>query len=137
MKLKAAFLVSIAIASHIEVDGRSFGVKPSLERHQSKSPSWNRKATHLRNVQPSDSLESHSIFMLRGGGIVSNFADYIGESRSRCWTVLLLSILTDAWSTTMMKWGRDQSSVAKIVTAYCGFFFRYVQWNESVVVSLT
>jgi hypothetical protein len=132
MKLKPAFLVSIAIASHIEVDGRSFGVKPSLERYQSKSP--NRKATHLRNLHPSDSSESHSIFMLRGGGIVSNFANYIGERRSRCWIALLLSILTDTWSTTMMKMGRDQGSVAKLLTAYCGFFLRYVKWNESVFV---
>jgi hypothetical protein len=67
---------------------------------------------------------------IRGGGsgscgsILSNFPEFIASSKSRSWTVLLLSIVTDALSTTLMKTAQVESSTPKLVLAFCGYFVR-------------
>lgn len=129
--ISISLFVSVAIASHPQqpVDAIQFGFLTQLvENCLVKSSSGNKKVAQFSSFLPSNSLESTSsptsFLKIRGGGTVSKFAKYIGDSRSRCWIVLLLSILTDTCSTTMMKMGRDEGSAAKLLTAYFGFFLR-------------
>jgi hypothetical protein len=64
---------------------------------------------------------------LRGGSatsVLSSFSNYIGSSKTRCWIVLLFAILTDSFSTSVMKMARDESSLSKLLVAYCGYFLR-------------
>ncbi|CAJ1930560.1 unnamed protein product [Cylindrotheca closterium] len=68
------------------------------------------------------SLPASPILKLRGGGAIAKFSKYIGDSRARSWVVLVISIILDSMSSTMMKLGRDEGSIVKLATAYFGFF---------------
>ena len=68
--------------------------------------------------------ESTIILSLRGGGIFSSLESYVTASKTRCWGVLLVSILTDALSTTMIKVARDEKSMIKLAGAFGGYFLR-------------
>eukprot|EP00980_Cylindrotheca_fusiformis_P016711 scaffold5024_cov136-Cylindrotheca_fusiformis.AAC.40 len=81
-----------------------------------------RRRNEVVESQGLNTIDSSRVLKLRGGGSVSKLANYVGESRSRCWAVLMLSILTDTISTTVMKMGRDEGSVVKLLSAYFGFF---------------
>jgi hypothetical protein len=64
---------------------------------------------------------------LRGGSatnVFSDFSNYIVDSKTRCWIVLLIAILLDTFSTMLMKIGRDESSPPKLRAAYCGYLLR-------------
>lgn len=68
-----------------------------------------------------------SVFLkIRGGSnnVLSDFSSYIGRSKWRCWVVLVLAILTDTASTTLMKIAKDESSFPKLVASYFGYFMR-------------
>jgi hypothetical protein len=71
---------------------------------------------------------SGTVLKFRGGGgtgsALFNFPEYIAASKSRSWTILLLSILTDAVSTTLMKTAQEESSTPKLVLAFCGYLIR-------------
>lgn len=92
--------------------------------------------SHAEHKQVSLSLfhenQALSALKLRGGGVVEKFSTYIADSRARSWVVLLIAILLDTCSSTIMKIGRDEGSIMKLATAYAGFFTRYVKqrWNQ-------
>lgn len=75
-------------------------------------------------------LAVRALLQVRGGGGtgigsgLSRLSEYIAASRSRSWTVLFLSILTDTVATTLMKTARKESSTPKLVVAFCGYFIR-------------
>lgn len=79
---------------------------------------------HHDQYQPPEASKTLAL-KLRGGHVASGFVDYISKSSATCWLVLILSILVDTGSTTLLKIGRDSASMAKIFMAYCGFFLRY------------
>jgi hypothetical protein len=62
------------------------------------------------------------------GGAAASFMsqinDYIGASKQRCWVILLCSILIDTMSTTLMKSAQVESSFAKLILAFVGYFIR-------------
>ena len=100
--------------------GRScFGVRPFVSNyHRSKE-------IKLMDSVPRP-VDSSLYVTLRGGDGMTDFANYIGSSRNRSWAVLFLAILLDTGSATLMKIGRDEGSMAKLLVSYCGFFLRYV-----------
>jgi hypothetical protein len=65
---------------------------------------------------------THSIpsYLAVRGGISSNTT----PSKSACWIALFSAILSDTFSTTMMKVASDEKSVSKLCLAYCGYFLR-------------
>lgn len=68
--------------------------------------------------------EESTILSLRGGGVFSSLESYVTASKTRCWVVLLVSILTDTVSTTMIKFARDEKSMIKLAGAFGGYFLR-------------
>lgn len=68
--------------------------------------------------------EESTILSLRGGGVFSSLESYFTASKTRCWGVLLVSILTDTVSTTMIKVARDEKSMIKLAGAFGGYFLR-------------
>lgn len=106
--------------------GGAASTKPSLSRRP--SPEADAKEASISNFQRNKGLAASPPPFLKlrgGGGTIANFSKYIGDSRSRSWVVLLISILLDSMSSTMMKMGRDEGSIVKLATAYLGFFTRY------------
>ncbi|MGK3737569.1 MAG: hypothetical protein ACI8RD_000776 [Bacillariaceae sp.] len=79
---------------------------------------------HERHVEISN---VSSILKIRGGGarsVISNFNEYIGESKSRSWYVLMISILIDSASAALMKTAQRDSSVNKLIVSFLGYFVR-------------
>ena len=71
-----------------------------------------------------------SYLKIRGGGarsVISNFNEYIGESKSRSWYVLMISILIDSASAALMKTAQRDSSIKKLIVSFLGFILRYVK----------
>ncbi|OEU13416.1 Multi_Drug_Res-domain-containing protein [Fragilariopsis cylindrus CCMP1102] len=65
-----------------------------------------------------------SYLNIRGGGarsVISNFNEYIGESKSRSWYVLMISILIDSASAALMKTAQRDSSIKKLIVSFLGF----------------
>ena len=63
----------------------------------------------------------NSVLAIRGGGVgstISNFNNYIGSSKARSWTVLMLSILLDTVSVTLMKKAQAESSAIKLAISF-------------------
>ena len=82
---------------------------------------------HKRYVEISN---VSSYLKIRGGGarsVISNFNEYIGESKSRSWYVLMISILIDSASAALMKTAQRDSSIKKLIVSFLGFFLRYVK----------
>mmetsp|Transcript_6894 Transcript_6894/g.10896 ORF Transcript_6894/g.10896 Transcript_6894/m.10896 type:complete len:254 (+) Transcript_6894:127-888(+) len=111
-------------------------VKTTFLRRQANERSrrlWN-KGHRPANVQARDrkmklsSVEKSVLCKIRGGGgngfgsMFSSFNEYIGASKRRCWMVLLVSIMLDTISTTLMKTAQEQGSVSKSVLAFVGYF---------------
>lgn len=66
-----------------------------------------------------------AILSLRGGSsALSNFSDFIGASKTRCWFVLMFAIILDTVSTTLLKMAKDANSIPKLVAAYFGYALR-------------
>jgi len=65
------------------------------------------------------------------GGAASFVANYFSASRTRCWAVLLIAIVTDVFTTTMMKVAQDEGSILKLAMSYAGYFIRYVHTEKS------
>jgi hypothetical protein len=79
---------------------------------------------HERHVEISN---VSSFLKIRGGGarsVVSNFNEYIGESKSRSWYVLMVSILIDSASAALMKTAQRDSSIKKLIISFVGYFVR-------------
>ena len=75
---------------------------------------------------PANTLSLDSALQVRGGSasdMIMNIKNFIGDNKMRCWIVLFVAILTDTFSTTLMKMAQDESSVTKLLVAYCGFLF--------------
>jgi hypothetical protein len=53
------------------------------------------------------------------GALIINVGDSISNSKSKCWTVLLLSILTETVASTLSKHARDTGSFNKFLAACC------------------
>ena len=83
---------------------------------------------HERYVERSN---VSSYLKIRGGGgarsVISNFNEYIGESKSRSWSVLMISILIDSASAALMKTAQRDSSIKKLIVSFLGFLLRYVK----------
>ena len=82
---------------------------------------------HERYVERSN---VSSYLKIRGGGarsVISNFNEYIGESKSRSWYVLMISILIDSASAALMKTAQRDSSIKKLIVSFLGFLIRYVK----------
>ena len=90
---------------------------------------------HERYVERSN--VSSSYLKIRGGGgarsVISNFNEYIGESKSRSWYVLMISILIDSASAALMKTAQRDSSIKKLIVSFIGFFLRYVKFANYTI----
>lgn len=53
------------------------------------------------------------------GALIKNAGDSISSSKSKCWTVLLLTILTETVASTLSKHARDTGSFNKFLAACC------------------
>jgi hypothetical protein len=53
------------------------------------------------------------------GALITNLGNSISSSKSKCWTVLLLSILTETVASTLSKHARDTGSFNKFLAACC------------------
>jgi hypothetical protein len=120
MKVVAPTTIAIALSilHHIEAMRKPFVTSKRLQINNKGRQQVTPPITAL------DSFESSPISKIRGGHLVSDFADYIAQSSARCWCILILSILIDTGSTTLLKIGRDTSSIIKIFFSYGGFFLR-------------
>ena len=132
--MKWSLLLLIAVAVQLNVaagDRRQRGMRlPTRSRISLFKPIIQKSDAEQDDEASSISTFHKSpappILKLRGGGgAIANFSKYIGDSRTRSWVVLLISILLDSMSCTMMKMGRDEGSIVKLATAYLGFFTRY------------
>ena len=92
---------------------------------------------HERYVERSN---VSSYLKIRGGGarsVISNFNEYIGESKSRSWSVLMISILIDSASAALMKTAQRDSSIKKLIVSFLGFLLRYVQYANYTILSVS
>jgi hypothetical protein len=51
------------------------------------------------------------------GGLIRSVGENVSSSKSKCWTVLLLSILTETGASTLSKHARDTGSFNKFLVA--------------------
>jgi hypothetical protein len=80
----------------------------------------------FQEIRHGQLTEESTILSLRGGGgVFSSFESYVTASKTRCWGVLLVSIVTDTVSTTMIKVARDEKSMIKLAGAFGGYFLRW------------
>lgn len=61
---------------------------------------------------------------IRGGGMVSDLNDYIGATKTRSWTVLMMSIACDTVAVTLMKQAQEEAALHKMVLPFGLFFLR-------------
>jgi hypothetical protein len=61
------------------------------------------------------------------GALIRTVGDSISSSKSKCWTVLILSILTDTVASTLSKHARDTGSFNIFLAACCLNLLWYVQ----------
>ena len=73
------------------------------------------------------------VLSFRGGSeeVPSRFFSYFAESKTKCWAVLLVAILIDCGTATLMKVAQKEGSVDKLIISYVGYFVRWVRlWVE-------
>ena len=56
--------------------------------------------------------------------MVSDLNDYIGATKTRSWTVLMLSIASDTVAVTLMKQAQEEAALHKMVLPFGLFFLR-------------
>ena len=74
------------------------------------------KSQNNNNMKDADSLS----LGVRGGGIgssITKVADYIGETKLRCWTVLGIAIVIEIASTTLLNVASNEKSPTKLALA--------------------
>ena len=76
------------------------------------------------NMKDADSLSLD----VRGGGIgssITKVADYIGETKLRCWTVLGIAIVIEIASTTLLNVASNEKSPTKLALAMGMYLTRW------------
>jgi hypothetical protein len=53
------------------------------------------------------------------GSLIRNIGENVSSSKSKCWTVLIVSILTETGASTLSKHARDTGSFNKFLASVC------------------
>lgn len=129
-------LIKIIILGHSLMDVSSkncfaafpeFSKETSLHRNQVICATNGRISSILHSQRKRSHIDASEIFRIRGGSAADAFINpkkFVGANKARCWTLLLVVIITDTLSTTLMKMAQEESSLQKLMAAYAGYALR-------------
>ena len=90
-------------------------------------PGGVQRLANRRRRRESVGSQHHNFVLVRGGGsgnAVTKLANYISESKQRCWIVLLLAIASEIGSTAITKFAADTSNASLMGVAVSLYFVR-------------
>lgn len=55
---------------------------------------------------------------------MSSLSTSLSATKARCWALLVLAVVIDTLSATLMKIAQNESSLKKLILSYFGYFLR-------------
>lgn len=83
-------------------------------------------------------LKALSLDVLRGGAVAGQnflvaafcqFADYVGQTKARCFILLMFSVLIESYATTLSKQAKDTGNALLFARACVVYLMWYVWWT--------
>jgi hypothetical protein len=91
-----------------------------FHQHHDGSTGSKRSALTIRGGALSSTASTATVATSSSlGALIRTVGDSISSSKSKCWTVLIISILTETIASTLSKHARDTGSFNKFLAACC------------------
>ena len=103
-----------------------------LRQHHDASSALTIRGGALSSNTASTTTASATLSSSSLGALIINIGDSISSSKSKCWTVLILSILTETVASTLSKHARDTGSFNTFLAACCLNLLWYVVYLHDV-----